>query len=330
MTDLTGKKVLMFSPYGATKHYGVAIQKELERRGAIVTGYDERPSQKAITKIIIRLFKKKVPQIFDRYITRVIKENTDVAFDYVLVCRGEAFTPYTVTHIKQAYPNAKCILYLWDVMHDQAMADVVDSFDKAYSFDPGDVEAHQCLTFRPTFFVDEYLNVEDKEEKKKDVLFIGTLSGERYKVISKIGKAIESKGLSFVSYLYIPGLLMYLKDCITKFPYISIKKVHFDPISVVDTVALLNDTRAILDINYSYQRSLSTRAHEAMASRRKYITTNPEIKGYDYYNPNNVLIIDRDNPDIPVDFFKSEFEPVPEEILYKYSVRGLIDDLFGE
>ena len=55
MTELKGKKVLMFSPYGATKHYGEAIKEELETRGGVVYGYDERPSQNSLVKIVIRL-----------------------------------------------------------------------------------------------------------------------------------------------------------------------------------------------------------------------------------------------------------------------------------
>ena len=72
MTDLAEKKVLLFSPYGCTKHYGQAIMAELQKRGAYVDEYDERPSQNALMKIVIRLFKKKVPQIFNNYIKNVI------------------------------------------------------------------------------------------------------------------------------------------------------------------------------------------------------------------------------------------------------------------
>ena len=100
MTELKGKKILMFSPYGATKHYGEAIKKELEKRGAIISGYDERPSQNSITKIVIRLLKKRIPQIFDRYISKVIAENKQADFDYILICRGEAFTPLTIQHLR--------------------------------------------------------------------------------------------------------------------------------------------------------------------------------------------------------------------------------------
>lgn len=85
MTVFTNKRILLFSPYGCTKHYGVAIKEELEKRGAHVDEYDERPSEKDYMKIIIRLLKKKVPQIFLRYIQDVIKENKTKDYDYILI-----------------------------------------------------------------------------------------------------------------------------------------------------------------------------------------------------------------------------------------------------
>ena len=328
--ELKGKNILIFAPFGCTKHYGDAIRDELISRGANVLRIDERPSQKSSTKIIIRLLKKRVPQIFDRYISKVIRENQGRKFDYILICKGEAFTPLTIEHLRKAYPKVKIILYLWDVMHYTKMSDVIHSVDKVFSFDPDDVEQNPGLLFRPTFFVNDYLSVKNPESFKNDVVFIGTLFGERYKVIRNFKEKFEAAGLNFISYLYVPGLIVYLKDLIAKFPYISFKKIHLDPLSVEGTVDVLNKTKAILDINYSFQRSLSTRAHEAMAARRKYITTNQSIATYDYYNPNNILIIDRENPVISREFLESDFVPVPEEILYKYSIPGLVDELFDD
>lgn len=321
---------MVFAPYGCTQHYGDAIRDELIKRGANVKRYDERPSQKSLTKIIIRLFKKKIPQIFDRYIAKLIEENEGTKFDYILICKGEAFTPLTINHLRKAYPGVTIILYLWDVMHLTKMNDVISSCDRVYSFDPGDVKKNKGLIFRPTFFVKEYTAVKETTEYSNDVVFIGTLFGKRYKEIQNFKNKFEAAGYKFLSYLYVPGLIVYIKDFITKFPYISFKKIHLDPLSVAGTVDVLNETKAILDINYSFQQSLSTRAHEAMAARRKYITTNPEIKTYDYYNPNNVLVIDRQNPVIPQGFLETKFEPISQEILYKYSIPGLVDDLFND
>lgn len=328
MTELRGKKVLMFSPYGATKHYGESIKEELEKRGAIVSGYDERPSQNSITKIVIRLFKKRIPQIFDHYITRVIAENKEEQFDYILICRGEAFTPLTIQHLRKAFPTAKVLLYFWDILRCADVRYNIPHADRAMSFDPQDAEENEGLEFRPTFFVNDYREVKDNPDGKNDICFIGTLHSNRHKIIKKIEKSFTDQGFNFYKYLYVPSPLVYIKDSIVKIPYISLSQVHFNPISVRDTVKVLNETKAIFDINYTAQKSLSTRAYEAMAARRKYITTNPEVKTYDFYNPNNIAVVDLNNIELSRDFIDTPFEPVPEEILYHYSVAGLVDNLF--
>ena len=328
MAELKGKRVLMFSPYGATKHYGEAIKEELEKRGALVRGYDERPSQNSITKIVIRLFKKRIPQIFDRYISRVIAENKEKQFDYILICRGEAFTPLTIQHLRKAFPTAKVLLYFWDMLRCADVRFNIPHADRAMSFDPQDAEENEGLEFRPTFFVNDYREVKDNPVNKNDICFIGTLHSNRHKIIKKIEKSFTDQGFKFYKYLYVPSPLVYIKDSIFKFPYLSLSQVHFNPISVKDTVKVLNETKAIFDINYTAQKSLSTRAYEAMAARRKYITTNPEVKTYGFYNPNNIAVVDLNNIELSREFIDTPFEPVPEEILYHYSVAGLVDNLF--
>lgn len=328
MAQLKDKKVLLFSPYGCTKHYGEAIKEELEKRGAKVDEYDERPSEEAYMKIIIRLLKKKVPQIFKKYIDGVIAENKSKDYDYILICRGEAFTPLTIQTLRDAYPKAKVILYLWDVMHECAMDDVLSACDKAMSFDPEDAKKHN-IGFRPTFFVNDYLNVKDVAEFEYDMEFICTLYHPRHKMVKTLRQKFESQGLRFYTYLYVPGLIRYIQESVCHFPFYPFKDISLSPISIPETIEVLNKTKCILDINPPYQVSLSTRAYEAMASKRKYITTNKHIMDYDFYNPNNIFVIDINNPIIPSEFIKSPFEEVDDEILYKYSVSSLVDDLFS-
>lgn len=327
MTNLAGKKVLLFSPYGCTKHYGQAIMVELQKRGAYVDEYDERPSQNALMKIVIRLFKKTVPQIFNNYIKNVIKQNENKDYDYILICRGEAFTTYSIRTLRNAYPKAKVILYLWDVMHNCKMKDVLDSCDKCMSFDPVDASENN-IGFRPTFFVDDYLSVKETNNFMYDVEFICTLYHPRHKMIKELRRQFEQQNIRFFTYLYVPGIIRYIQESLFHFPFYSFKEISFTPISISGTIDILNKTKCILDVNPPYQTSLSTRAHEAIAARRKYITTNKHIKDYEYYNPNNVLVVDINNPIIPKEFLETPFEPVSEHIMHKYSVRGLVDDLF--
>lgn len=199
------------------------------------------------------------------------------------------------------------------------------------SFDPEDAANNDGLHFRPTFFVKDYLSVKSFTAKVKyDVAFTGTLHSNRHKIIKSLCDQFTKQGLSFYIYLYVPSILVYLKDLIIKFPYIGISKVHFNPISLHETINILDESIAVFDINYTGQKSLSTRAYEAMAAGRKYITTNSEVKLYDFYNPNNILVVNIDNVVIPRQFLDTPFEPVSEQILYKYSVAGLIDDLLNE
>ncbi len=327
--DLKNKKILVFSPYGATKHYGEAIVQELVKREAIVYSYDERPSQNSLMKIVIRLFKKKLPQIFNYYCNSIIRRHKDEAFDYILICRGEAFTPSSIGLLRSSFPSAKIILFFWDILGCADLRDNIPYADKAYSFDPDDVSNNKGLIFRPTFFVPEYTIINNKTTKINDVVFIGTLHSNRHIIIKNIKTYFNSIGRSLFTYLYVPSILVYLKDLILKYPYIKFSEVKFNPISVQDTIKLLEKSKAIFDINYTSQKSLSTRAYEAMASGLKYITTNKEVQNYDFYNPNNILIVDIEAPNIPQEFLDSPFQPVPAQILYKYSVSGLVDDLFS-
>ncbi len=328
--SLEGKKVLMFSPYGATKHYGDAIKEELERRGALVRGYDERPSQNSFVKIVIRLLKKRIPQLFDRYISKVIDENKNEMFDYILICRGEAFTPLTIQHLKNSFPSAKLILYFWDILRCADVRFNIPFADRAMSFDSQDVEENEGLDYRPTFFINQYLNVPPIEDAKYDVSFIGSMRPNRYRIIRMIEDFFNRNNITFFKYLYVPSFLVYLKDLITCFPYISLKEVRFTPLQIGGSIDVMGNSKAVFDINNPFQKSLSTRAFEAMAAKRKYITTNPEVKKYEFYNPNNIAVLDINSPHIEKEFFNKPFEEVSEEVLYKYSVRGLVDELFKQ
>lgn len=326
--EIAGKRILMFYPYGATKHYGDAIKAELEKRDAQVYAYDERPSQSSYMKIVIRLLKKKLPYLFLSYINTVIKSSKNINFDYILVCRGEAFTPLVVGRLREAFPKAKMILYLWDILRTTNVCEVIPYFDKALSFDPDDVANNDNLIFRPTFYVPQYSEIKQDVAYRYDIMFVGTLHSNRYRIIQNFISIFRNIGLDFYIYLYVPSWIVYIKDWLKKFPYIKISSVKFIPITMLDTVKILSETRAVLDINYTSQNSLSMRAFEALAAQRKYITTNPEIRNYDFYDERNILIIDLMHPIIPKNFIETPFYPVKDFILYKYSVAGLVDDLF--
>ena len=76
-------------------------------------------------------------------------------------------------------------------------------------------------------------------------------------------------------------------------------------------------------------KSLSTRPFEAIGANCKLITTNKEIQKYDFYNENNICVVDENNPQIDIDWIHSPFISIPNDILEKYSIGSFVNDLLN-
>ena len=88
--------------------------------------------------------------------------------------------------------------------------------------------------------------------------------------------------------------------------------------------AIYADSKCIVDVENPGQHGLTMRSIETLGLRRKFITTNADIINYDFYNPNNILVIDRKNPIVNMSFFDKAYEELPKEIYEKYSLRSWI------
>ena len=70
------------------------------------------------------------------------------------------------------------------------------------------------------------------------------------------------------------------------------------------------------------------RTIELVGMQKKIITSNPMVKEYDFYNPANICVIDRQNPVVEESFWDLEYEPVPQQILDKYSIKAFVREIF--
>ena len=86
------------------------------------------------------------------------------------------------------------------------------------------------------------------------------------------------------------------------------------PIPLEMVNQFIDESKALLDIHRTKQDGLSFRVFESLGKEKKLITTNKDIKNYDFYNEQNILIID-ENFEIPKSFFDSKYIPIPEMIL---------------
>ena len=64
-----------------------------------------------------------------------------------------------------------------------------------------------------------------------------------------------------------------------------------------------------------------------MGLQKKIITNNPNIKNYNFYNPNNIMVIDAELQfDTP--FFETDYTPVPEQIYNQYTIDSWVNVIF--
>lgn len=327
MVDVRNKKILFLSPKGSCLHYSEGIKNVLQKKGATVFFYDERPSQNSFAKVLIKKFKKSFPIYYLAYINRLIKQHPKV--DVVFIIRGEGLTLASMNLLKQAYPKAKFILYMWDVLRAVDVSEVIPFFDLVLTFDPDDaIKMGGGVKFFPTFYLEEYRTLQ-KTSVDIDVFFVGSIYANRFRELHQIEKILLKDNVVPFFYYYLPSRLLYFKNYVLTNRELKAKykDFYYSPMTFQETLSYMARSKAILDIRYSEQKSLSMRAFEALGSGTKYITNNPEIRKYDFYHSNNIYIIGYEDRSIS-DFLRLEYQKIPQGLIEKYSVFNWVDSIF--
>lgn len=86
-----------------------------------------------------------------------------------------------------------------------------------------------------------------------------------------------------------------------------------------DNIINVSQSEVILDFANDIHYGISMRTFEAIGYRKKLITNNPLVKKYDFYNPNNIFVIEDDNIDGLELFISTPYIDLPKEIIVKYS-----------
>ena len=88
-----------------------------------------------------------------------------------------------------------------------------------------------------------------------------------------------------------------------------------DSISLNEVDNIFNSSKVVLDLNHRNRQGMTINCITALAKNKKLITTNNRIIEEEFYNPNNILVIDENKPVLNIDFFKNEVTPIDIEHL---------------
>ncbi|WP_394405150.1 capsular biosynthesis protein CpsH [Streptococcus sp. 20-1249] len=328
--NLANKNILFLCPefFG----YEIKIAKKMKDLGANVEYFDARSVtsafEKALNKVNPSLFTKKTNDYYDDILMQV----KDISFDYVLVIRGEMTPVSFLKKIKELSPQAKLILYLWDSIKNVVGIDKkIYIYDSILSFDPLDSRKYQNVIFRPLFFSDDYQKQNSQSDYKYDIIFLGTIHSDRFKIIKEIEKQCQESNLKTYWFKFLQGRFIYhfYKLIRSEFRNTKITDFDFDKMHSTEIAKIVDATKVVLDIEHPHQTGLTMRTIEMIGMEKKIITTNSSIQDYDFYNPNNILIIDRKNPVLDMSFFEKKYEEISEELYFKYSLEGWLLQVFS-
>ena len=216
--------------------------------------------------------------------------------------------------------------YQWDGLG--LFSDALKSvkyFDRFFVFDPNDVDIDKNLLPSTNFYFDYNLNIENKKTGDgKKVYFFGTFINYRMNAIAELSEFLVHIG-------YTPDIhvVTHPRDNIK--PYEN-TKINFlkKGISYEENICKMKDADVLVDFINGKHCGLSFRTFEAIGYDKKLITTNAEIKKYDFYNPNNIFVLNNDNLTELNEFLEKPYEPLPIEIKQKYSFTNWIKYIFDE
>ena len=311
------KKVLIIAP----KHMGY-IEKIIEELN--------RHKNIEITDIHIPKYKypnlkSKIKNFFlrnelkfeycEKYIKNII---TDQTFDIILVIRPDLLSIKTLEELKSRTKYFKT--YFFDgVNRFKRKLQRAPLFDEIFSFEPEDCKEFG-FQFITNFIYEEKPEQSIFEPIKYSVFTISSYNKKRFETLLKVAELLKEQNQAHK--------IIVMNNKIESHNLIEIIK---EPITLDETKLLLKQSNCMLDIApIQKHKGLTFRVFEAMGLHKKIITNNPDIANYDFYNPQNILIINENNIDIPNSFLSSEYQSVPDEIYQKYTIQTWVKTMFKE
>lgn len=257
----------------------------------------------SFSKIFLKKNIKKIKA--EEYILDSLKKHSK--FDKIIVINPEWISKDT--HLKIKENTKSYITYLYDSLDRYDAKHLLSLFDKIFSFDKNDAAKYN-LNFLPNYI--HFSPNNSSEEIKYDIFSIASVD-ERFDTFRNIITYFNNNNISHLSIFFNK-----------KKPANFINGAVFTNkrIEQEETLEYIQQSNIILDILRPNQSGLSFRIFDALALNKKVITTNKSVKEYDFYNPNNILILDLKNVYIPKKFITSGYEKIPNEIFLKYTLEN--------
>lgn len=309
-------KITIIAPFafGYTAHIHKALNAYKHIDTSILyldkPGFIYKNSWHKVRNFVSKIFGKNLKKsfVFDRIQAEMSALGNQ---DIVFIIRPDLLDDKTLSLLKQA--TNEFIAYYYDsTRRFPRKADIINCFDKIYSYDKQDVENYGFE------FLTNYIFDEQPTSPHEYQFFNISTNDHRFGLIENLAAYLKARKWTYNIQVF-NGSPMPAEhvQIITKFQ------------SIAQVAEMIKKTKIIVEIQRSDQIGLSFRIFEALGYRKKLITTNTDIVNYDFYKPQNILVIDEHNIDIPEEFVSSPYEDLAPEILDKYRIKNWVKPIFN-
>ncbi|WP_286727827.1 MULTISPECIES: glycosyltransferase family protein [Sphingobacterium] len=312
-------------------NYDHHIVKKLQEKGIDAShinmgaykykNFGERASN-AISKIFLNKNIKHVKR--QEYVVNTLKKLGPQ--DQILVLNPHTLDYQTIKEIKSYTPYL--ISYLYDNLERFPVEDRLKLFDKIYSFEDKDVKKYGFEKITNYNYLSE--QPIQAEEIENDLFYITSYDKRRIKLLRKL--TVRLSALEVRSKIIVVGKQVWkekLRNFILRPVGSTLIEFRKKPINNEKILEEYKKSKVIIDLMREGQAGLSFRIFEAMALGKKIITDNQSIQTYDFYKPENFLIVNDDLSNIENQFFTLSYQRIPTSLYQKYSLNHWVDHIFG-
>ena len=291
-------------------------------------GYDceliySEPKYTFFDSLIKKFDRKRFLKVTDNYIKKKI--SSIHRCDYLIVKFSPNLSLRSIWFFKEKFPKVKIIYYIWDSVDNfPNVVNIAKCCDKVYSFDRKDCRDYG-YSFLPLFYTP---TKECHNIKKYDYSMIFSIYPQKIDNYRLLNSVIPSHRIGFRHLFVQKSKYYYYKVISDKFRTLSKNDVCFTSLPRQRVYEVFNASKVTIDCPLANQRGLTMRTFEALSLGIKIVTTNKDIVNYDFYNPQNIIIVEDENSLIPEDFFDTPFDS--SFSMEEYSINQFVLKLLAE
>lgn len=243
--------------------------------------------------------------------------------DYALFIRPDMFPKTIIEKVKNI--TGLTVGYQWDGLNRYPdIFSRIELFDRFFVFDPLDLALPSTLPLT-NFYIDQQITKQGTNnltDPPTDILFIGTYIKERISDIYHFFNLFKNKEEVKINAIINTHSQELVKEIQEQCPTIS---TTYDGIMYLENIDLVRQSKALADFSNYLHDGLSFRVLEAIGFNKKLITTQKSIQKYDFYQPDNILIIDSATDyNQVISFLNTPMQEIDPLIKRKYSFSNWI------